>query len=155
MNLRKGASLIVMFIAGVIAGSVVPMAVRRVAAKAVFPENQHEIQRVTSPDSRVDAVAEQSDCGAPCSAQYSISIVPKGAPASNELRRQLLVADDATKLQIRWQEPQLLVIEYDRARIDRFQNVVYPLSKEGNVESWNYAVEGRLEPLSHYSYLHR
>jgi hypothetical protein len=119
----------------------------------VFPENRKEVQRLTSPDNRVDAVAEQSDCGAPCSVQYSISIVPKGAPPSYDLARQILVVEDATKLQLQWSEPQLLDVTYDRARIDTFQNVVYPFSKRGDAESWRYMVEGRLEPLSHFSYL--
>lgn len=153
MNLRKGAPLVLMFFAGVIAGLVVPSVIRGVMAKTVFPENRKEVQRVTSPDNSVDAIIERSDCGAPCSVQSSISIVPKGAPSSYDLAKQLLVVEDATKLQLQWSEPHLLDIAYDRARIDRFQNVVYPFSKPGDAESWRYAVEGRLEPLSRYSYL--
>ena len=130
-----------------------PKLVRAGFDRLVFPEHRKEISRSTSPDKIVDAVLEGADCGAPCSLNYFVSIVPKGGAASLDQAKQVFLADDAVNLQIRWSEPHLLEIGYDRALIQRFRNVAYPFATQGDARSWQYMTEIRLAPSSRFSYL--
>jgi len=125
-----------------------------IAHRVIFPEHREEVQRITSPDGTVDAVAENIDCGAPCGLAFAVSVVRKGARASKESARQIFLADDVVNLQLHWREPHLLDVAYDRALILEFRNVAYPLAQPGNAESWRYGVEIHLSPSSSdFSYL--
>jgi len=154
MKRPRGLSIFLSFIAGIVVGVVAPRLLRGGADKVLFPEHRHEIARATSPDGTVDAVMEGIECGAPCSSGYSVSVVPKGGPPPKDTVQQVFVADDVVNAQIRWNEPHLLDISYDKAFIHSFRNVTYPLGRPGNVESWRYAVEIHLSPSSaRFSYL--
>jgi hypothetical protein len=154
MNHPRVLSVFLSFIVGMAVGIIAPRLLRRGADSLLFPEHRHEIARATSPDGTVDAVMEGIECGAPCSSGYSVSIVPKGSSPSKDSVQQVLVADDVVNAQIRWNEPHLLAISYDKAFIHSFRNVTYPLGRPGNIESWRYAVEIRLSPSStRFSYL--
>jgi hypothetical protein len=154
MKYPRALSVLLSFIAGVAVGIVAPRLFHDVADKVLFPEHRREIARATSPDGTVDAVMEGIECGAPCSSGYSVSVVPKGAPPPKDPVQQVFIADAVVNAQIRWNEPHLLDISYDKAFIHSFRNVTYPLGRRGNVESWRYAVEIHLSPSSaRFSYL--
>ncbi len=150
MNRRQTLSLLVAFVAGIAAAIWIP----RIADNLFSAEHREEVERLTSPDGTVDAVAEDISCGAPCGLGYAVSVVPKGAPPSKGSLRQVFHADDVVNLRLRWREPHLLVIGYDRALILDFSNVAYPLAQPGNPDSYHYGVEIQLSPSSdRFSYL--
>jgi len=154
MNRPYALSVFLSFVAGMAVAIVVPGLIRAVADKVLFPEHRTEIVRVTSPDGAVDAVAERIDCGAPCSSGYIVSVVPRGTSAPKGSVQQVFLANDVLNAQVQWKEPHLLDIAYDKAFINSFRNVTYPLGRPGNVESWRYAVEVHLSPTSAgFSYL--
>ncbi len=154
MKHRRALSVCLSFIAGIAVGIVAPRLIRGGADRLLFPEHRREIARATSPDGTVDAVMEGIECGAPCSSAYFVSVVPKGSTALRDPVQQVFVADDMVNAQIRWSEPHLLDITYDKAFIHNFRNVAYPFGRAGDVGSWRYAVEIHLIPSSpRFSYL--
>ena len=141
------------FIGGAVLATVVPRIIHAAADRLLFPETRTEVSRVSSPDGIVDAVVQRINCGTPCSG-YAVSIVAKGATAAGDPNTQIFLAEDVANAQIRWSEPHLLDISYDKALINSFRNVTHPLGKLGNIESWHYAVEVHLSPSSAtFSYL--
>jgi hypothetical protein len=154
MNRRQGLNVLLSFLAGVAVALVAPRLILAAANVILFPDHHTEIMRVTSPDGTVDAVAERIDCGALCSSNFAVSIVPKGGAALSDPVQQVFIADDMVNAKIVWKESHLLEIAYDRAFIHSFRNVSNPLGRPGNVESWQYEVEIRLAPSStRFSYL--
>jgi hypothetical protein len=154
VNRRHLLATVVSFFAGIAVAFLGPRLIHAAAARLLFPENRTEIARIPSPDGMVDAVAQRTNCGAPCSSSYVVSIVPKGAIAPRDSEKQVFLADDIVNAQVRWKEPHLLDIGYDKAFIENFRNVTYPLGSPGDVESWHYAVEVHLSPSSAgFSYL--
>lgn len=153
MNRRNIASIFLSFVVGVAVAIFVPPIVRPVVAK-IFPVHWEEAARKTSPDGSVDAVLQSSDCGAPCSLEYSVSIVPKGGKVPVDQVQNVFLGSDVVSPQIRWQKPHLLEIAYDRAFIESFRNVTNPFGKFGDEGSWQYTVEIRLALSSpDFSYL--
>jgi hypothetical protein len=151
---RQALSALLWFVTGVAVAVFAPWLFHVAADRVLFPEHRAEAMRITSPDGNVDAIAERIECGAPCSSEYAVSVVPRGAPAPRGLVQQIFLANDIVNAQVRWKEPHLLDIAYDRAFIQSFRNVTYPLGRRGDVESWRYAVEIHLSPSStRFSYL--
>jgi hypothetical protein len=154
MGWKRVLLVLVSFVSGITLALLTPWLFHVAAGKILFPERRTEVSRVTSPDGRVDAVAERIDCGAPCSSGYSVSVVPRGATLPNDPAQRIFLADDIVNPQVKWDELHLLDIGYDKAFIQNFRNVTYPLGRPGNVESWGYAVEVHLSPSSsRFSYL--
>jgi hypothetical protein len=108
--------------------------------------SHEEIGRFTSPDKVVDAVLVQINPGAFSSYLYDLYIVPKGAKPSGA---PVLNAKRFRGEQIRWEEPHLLQVQYDEARILHFGNLWY--SKE--VRGGQYYVDIELIPTSAVSRL--
>jgi hypothetical protein len=154
MSLRsKYVYVIVAFIAGIFVAVVTPIILGSIG-ESLLPTKRVEIARSTSPDGLVDAVMVRDNCGALCSYMYSVSVVPKGSKASDETRRNILIAEDMAGEKIVWNQPHLLELVYEKALIRDFRNVAYPLAKSGVPESWKYIVEARLAPKSpDFSYL--
>jgi hypothetical protein len=152
---RQVLFVFVGFVAGVASAVFAPALLDRIVGK-VFPitVERSEEARVTSPDGTVDAVMELFDCGPVCSADYVVSIVPKGATKRDAVQRTL-DAEDMVNPRLEWKENHLLEISYDRAYIQSFTNVIYPFGQPGGErESWFYMVEVRLSPTSSgFSYL--
>lgn len=154
MNRRHSLAVFLSFVFGIAIAVLAPWLFHAAADKVLFPEHRTEAARITSPDGSVDAVAERIECGAPCSSGYAVSIVARGAAAPRDPVQQIFLAADTVNAQLRWKEPHLLDIAYDRAFIHSFRNVAYPLGRSGNAESWHYAVEIHLSPSStRFSYL--
>ena len=101
-----------------------------------------EVWRVTSPDSRVDAVFVQvGGGGATVGYAYKLFIVPRGAqPDSTD---QLLLADKIGDVKAVWSKPRKLEIRYDRARIFSFVNSW----QSKDVDNFKYVVEVQLVPM--------
>lgn len=154
MNRRHVLSILLSFFAGIGAAFFVPRLARGGIDKVLSPVHLQEVARVTSPDGTVDAVLENAECGAPCPSEYSVSVVPREGRVPTDPAQYVFQADEIVSPQIRWKQPHLLEIAYDRAFIDSFRNMAYPLGKSGNEKSWRYAVEVRLSPSSSgFSYL--
>jgi hypothetical protein len=154
MNSRRAVLLVAAFVMGIGVAVLVPKLIDIVLGRTLFPEERAEVQRVTSPDGVVDAVMESINCGTPCSLTYEVSVVSKGTSVPRDRSQQIFLAEDLVKPSLRWKEEHLLDIAYDRAFIHNFKNVIYPLGRPGNVESWQYGVEVHLSPSkSRFSYL--
>jgi hypothetical protein len=156
MRYKNGLIAVACFVSGAAAALSVPPLFRLAASKLLFPQQRTEVFRATSPDGRVDAVAERIECGAPCSSAYVVSVVPKGAARPAELAQQTFAADEIVNPEVKWDEPHLLEIGYDKALVEEFRNLAYPFGRPGDIESWRYQVEVRLSPSSsRFSYLSR
>jgi hypothetical protein len=88
------------------------------------PTPPKEIQRVASPDGKVDAViATEEDAFS--ATQTSVHIVPAGKNISDyttTLDFPTLLAYKAENLSVSWAEPKKLVISFSSARIFSFTN---------------------------------
>jgi hypothetical protein len=156
MGTVKGSRFLIpaiWFLAGVTCAVLVPKVFLMVLNGVIFPEQRVEISRVTSPDGSVDAVAIRSDCGAPCSTNYSVFLVPKGSRILEGSDQPVFSADDVSGEHLDWRQPHLLEIGYGRAFILNFQNVAYPFKNHMKDHSVD-RVEIRLVPASTgFSYL--
>jgi hypothetical protein len=150
VNRRQMISIFLAFVAGIFAAVWIPV----IAHRFVDTQHREQVQRLTSPDGTVDAVIENINCGVPCGLDYALSVVRKGAPPAKDSLQQVFLGDDVLNLRVRWKEPHLLEVGYDRAMILDFRNVTYPLAQPGNLDSYHYGVEIQLSPSStHFSYL--
>lgn len=105
---------------------------------------QEEIARIASPDSVVDAVLVESNCGATCGYAYLVTIVPRGEPAGEH---PLFRADKASGLNLEWERAKVLNIEYDSARIFHFSN----FWQSRDVDNFRYTVRVRLRSSNEQS----
>lgn len=154
--MRPRQTLIVLgsFVAGLMCATFVPRLVSLAIDKGVSPDQRSQVARVTSPDGTVDAILESHNCGVSCGLDYSVIVVPRGANAPTNATASVFLADDVVKPQIEWKQTHLLEIAYDRALVEDFRSVAYPLAKSSDQASRRYAVEVRLAPSSSgFSYL--
>jgi hypothetical protein len=104
-----------------------------------------EINRVTSPDSLVDAVLFQSNSGVTTSFGYRVFILPKGIHLNNDMiGHWVFSADHIDSLSIKWKENKYLEVSYNQARIFGFTN--FWQAKE--IQNYRYIVEIRLNPIT-------
>jgi hypothetical protein len=81
---------------------------------------EEEIERITSPDSLVDAVLIGRNGGATTSYSYTLYLVPSGKePIKN---REVFRANHTTGLSIHWINPTNLEIAFDESQIFHFTN---------------------------------
>lgn len=99
-----------------------------------------ELWRVSSPDSRVDAVLVRTGGPATVGFSYRLFIVPKAASPGKS--GEVLLADQVRNLAAFWRPPRTLELRYDEARIFSFSNFWH--SKD--VDNFNYVVELWLVP---------
>jgi hypothetical protein len=102
--------------------------------------NSEELWRVTSPDSRVDAVLVKAGGPATVGFSYKLFVVPKGAHPGNT--GELLLADHVSNLTAVWPKPGRLEIRYEEARIFSFSN----FWQAKKLDNFKYIVELRLVP---------
>jgi hypothetical protein len=107
------------------------------ACGLIDPCEDKEISRITSPDSKIDCVLVERNCGATTCYAYSVFLVPKGGT----LRKAQPVyrADHISDLNVRWQTAKMLDIRYKEARIFHFTN----FWQSGDVNDFRYVVEIR------------
>ena len=144
----------VAFVAGIAVAVFVGARLNAIASRSVFPMQYREVGRAVSPDGVVEAVLVETDCGVPCSVGCAVRIVPKGMKASTGLPEPVFLAQYIVNPRIRWLEPHLLEVAFDKALINSFRNIEYPLAHSGEKGSFRYMVEIRLAPSSpRFSYL--
>ncbi len=99
-----------------------------------------EIERIQSPDKKVEVVIVTSNGGATTSIAYHIYIVQAGKEYTKGF--ELLTADHVSKCIVAWKKDKLLTIKYKNARIFHFSNFWH----SDKLDNWKYVVELRLEP---------
>lgn len=110
-----------------------------------------QIERLRSPDGKVDAVLVERNGGATTSMAYIIYIVPKGHSVSDKTRIALMdhVHNDRQKdlPGLSWDGDRQLVISFDKAQLLAFTN---SMSWRG-LDNFGYVVEVRLKhPNRHF-----
>lgn len=115
-----------------------------------------ELERVTSPNGRLDAVLIMDIYGPPAGGgvDSNVYIVPKGAQVDVKKAREVFSADPMTKGRLVWARDHLLEIHYDIAYIHMFRNT-WDLNEVHTVDGQNgyYEVELKLVPDSDSSAL--
>lgn len=101
-----------------------------------------EIERIKSPDGRVELVVTQSSGGATTSTLYKVFLVPTGQPPKEN--EEKFIADHIQGMSIEWSKAGLVSIGYREARIYKFSN--FWVSKD--LDEAHYVVELKLSPLS-------
>ena len=79
-----------------------------------------EIERVTSPDGKVEIVITTTDGGATTSVGYHVNLVAPGDEA--DLDASVLVADKVWNFSASWASPNRVLIQCGSARVFHFQN---------------------------------
>jgi len=98
-----------------------------------------EINRITSPDNKVDVVLVKENGGATTSDIYKIYITPINIDFKSG--HELFIVDHVKNLDIKWIQNKMLQISYDEARIFKFTN--FWNSKK--VDYFDYVVELKLK----------
>ncbi len=101
----------------------------------------HELSRITSSDSIVDAVLVERLTGATVATPDEVYIVPKGGVPKGE---PLFRCDHAENLSVHWAGQRVLTIQYSKARIFHFMN----FWNSAEIKNWTYTVELRLQPIN-------
>ena len=80
---------------------------------------------------------------------WAAFIVPKGEKLPSAYDKSIFVADRLTRAGIVWKQAHLIEISYDKAEIERFQNVwAWWDDRQSEAERKNYYVEIRLAPFA-------
>lgn len=94
-----------------------------------------EMDRLTSPDGKVDCVLVQRNCGATTSYVYNIFLVSKGKSIGKA--DPVFRADHVKDLTMQWQATKRLELRYKEARIFHFSN----FWQSRDVDNFAYVVE--------------
>jgi hypothetical protein len=121
--------------------------------RRVFPPDNTkavELTRAVSPDGRFDAVLVRDEWGGAMGGFiWAVFIVPKGEKLPSVYDKSIFVAHRLTRAGIVWKQPHLIEISYDKAEIERFQNVWSCWDdRQSEAERKNYYVEIRLAPFA-------
>ena len=121
--------------------------------RRVFPPdrtNAVELTRTVSPDGRFDAVLVRDEWGGGMGGfMWFVFIVPKGEKLPSTYDKPIFVAGRLSRAAIIWKQPHLIEISYDKAEIERFQNVwAWWDGRQSDAERKNYYVEIRLAPFT-------
>jgi DNA/RNA-binding domain of Phe-tRNA-synthetase-like protein len=106
------------------------------------PCNETQVERVKSPDGKVEAVLVKKDCGATTSESFNVFIV--GSGNKTEEKDLIFKADHVDGFSLTWRDSKFLEIKYKQARIFHFMN--FWQSKD--VDNFAYVVEVRETLLS-------
>jgi hypothetical protein len=109
-----------------------------------------EETRITSPDSRFDAVITREAIGSSLGGVYwSVFIIPKGGAVPKDDKKSILYAATLRGEKPNWKRDHLLEVHYDIAHIEEFRNL-WGLN-EVESRGWrtgDYLIEVRLVPSS-------
>ncbi len=106
-----------------------------------FDTATDELQRISSPNHRFDAVLIRSNCGATCQFEYDAYIVPAGAPWKGH--NQVFHVTSAEDLNLVWADSATLDVDLKCGRITAFNNFFWPSDGPPVIE-----VRLRLPPTS-------
>jgi hypothetical protein len=111
------------------------------------------IARVPSPDGRADALlVREEDCGATCDTAHGVYLVARGGALPEGLERAQLFLNDAKGVRVRWRDPHMLLVEYDRAVVHGFRNRWYLDVRPSEPGERFHLVEVRLAPTDSVSF---
>lgn len=99
-----------------------------------------EKMRITSPDGKVDVVLITQNGGAMSSVASVVYLVPKDKEVSEDCGTLVFHSSKAKGLVISWTEDRLLLIQYQEAIINQFQNTAYPFF---HIDDYLYTVRIR------------
>jgi hypothetical protein len=141
-------TLVVGFLVGLTMCFVGPSMMRR-----VFPPdrtNAIELTRAVSPDGLFEGVLVRDEWGGGMGGfMWFVFILPKGEKFPGTYEKAVFAADRLTRPTIVWKQPHLIEISYDKAEIERFQNIwVWWDDRQSNTRRKNYFVEIRLAPFT-------
>jgi hypothetical protein len=102
-----------------------------------------EIERLPSPDHRVEAILVERQKGF-SGAVYLVYIAPLRA---HRLSNEVFRADSCQGLKIEWKNDKVLDISYSKAIVYYYRNYWY----SSDVDHWRYRVEVRLRPTTEFS----
>ncbi|MDP9080353.1 MAG: hypothetical protein M3O71_23255 [Bacteroidota bacterium] len=98
-----------------------------------------EIQRISSPDKKVDAVLVNADVDATTSTSSKIFTVKRGTKISrNDFQYAVFNSDHTNRMiKLSWAENKKLIVSFDKARIFNYTN----FWESGDVDNYKYVVE--------------
>jgi hypothetical protein len=139
-------TLVTGFLVGVSMCFVGPSLMRR-----VFPPdrtNAVELARAASPDGLFDVVLVRDEWGGGMGGcMWFVFILPKGEKLPGKYEKAVFAADRLTQPTIVWKQSHLIEIKYDKAEIERFQNVwAWWDDRQSDSQRKTYFVEIRLAP---------
>jgi len=91
---------------------------------------QEEIERITSPDSMIDAVVIRTSAGATTSYGYMVHIVPAGGETRKG--REVFRAHKIDGFQAKWKNSRFLEVHHRKGRILHFTNFATLHESQGN-----------------------
>jgi hypothetical protein len=92
-----------------------------------------EMQRITSPDGKVDVVLMRENSGATTSFVYLVYLVDKDEKVTKRNKGYEFVADKAHGMYIEWNDNLSLTIFYpQKARINGYRNYYYHYNNDGS-----------------------
>lgn len=79
--------------------------------------SHNEVQRLTSPDGKVDAIVIESDCGPVCDVVDDVELAPKGSHSGERVAwfDSAVRNENAWGVDLKWPDADSLSIEYLRA----------------------------------------
>lgn len=98
--------------------------------------DEQEIERIESPDGKVDAVLIVKNGGATTSLTYEVFIVPRGGVVRKK-SLPVFIADKVINLRAKWLRAKLIEISYTDARIFKYKN----FWQHRDVEQFKYEVK--------------
>lgn len=100
-----------------------------VGCEKMNPCTDSEVDRIRSPDGKVDVIIVNRNCGATTKDVYRVSLAQAGEiPDKNS---SIFLADNVEDLHIAWLAPKKLVISYKAARIFNYINFWSPQGLNG------------------------
>src|SRR3546814_5447 len=99
---------------------------------------ESEVERIPSPDGRIDLVISSVDGDATTSVSYFVNLVPRNGKPDKE--KSSFVADKVTNLNVYWADAKHVVIQYSDARVFHFSNFWH--AKE--IDNFEHIVQLRL-----------
>jgi hypothetical protein len=110
------------------------------------PQKGKVLERVVSPDSKVDAYLMLFTGSATEADAFVVELVRHGQPAPTSSKTEEFVADNVDGLRISWSSPTVLDISFDAARIFRFANF------NNSLFSGRPTIELRLRPTKEHAF---
>lgn len=104
------------------------------------PVELEEIDRISSPDSIVDAVLIRANAGATTSFVFEVYLVKMGDNVVPTEDKLLFRGDKMKGLKLQWVQSKLLIIQYEQGRIFQFSN----FWSSRHIQNFEYEVEIRL-----------
>jgi len=121
------------------------------------PWEWKEIDRITSPDTLVDAVWTEGSGGATTGYYYKLYLVPRGLkfdPEATSFEYPIFAGDHLNEFKVIWKDPKLLELHFKRGRVGSYRNYWRYWNPDAPQENNHHVVETRLIHTGEGSMLH-